>query len=155
MVLASGEVVNANRQENADLFVALRGGGNNLGIVTRFDLRTFRQGNFWGGALFYFPDSFGGQIDALVKEPNKPDASEETHIMISLFYADQFSKAIGVDGAMGLNQAYYTQEVEKPAVLSPFTTNIQSQIDPLNSMRMTNLVSAAEEQAKQAMIGVK
>ncbi|KAK7987001.1 hypothetical protein PG988_001989 [Apiospora saccharicola] len=32
VVLASGEVVNANRQENADLFIALRGGGNNLGI---------------------------------------------------------------------------------------------------------------------------
>ncbi|KAK7994443.1 hypothetical protein PG991_016031 [Apiospora marii] len=132
VVLASGEVVHANRQENADLFVALRGGGNNLGIVTRF----------------------GGQIDALMKELNKPDASEETHVMISLFFADQFSKAIGVDGAMGLNQAYYTQEVEKPAVLDPFT-NIQPQVEPLNSMRMTNLVAAAEEQAKQAMTGVR
>ncbi|KAK8121695.1 hypothetical protein PG984_010365 [Apiospora sp. TS-2023a] len=155
VVLASGEVVNANRQENADLFVALRGGGNNLGIVTRFDLRTFKQGNFWGGALFYFPVSFGGQIDALVTEMNKPDTSEETHIMISLFYADQFSKAMGLDGAMGLNQAYYTQEVEKPAVLESFTTDIQPQIDALNSMRMTNLVDAAEEQAKQAMTGVR
>lgn len=55
---------------------------------------------------------------------------------------------------MALNQAYYTQEVEKPAVLEPFT-NIQPQVDPLNSMRMTNLVSAAEEQAKQAITGVR
>ncbi|KAK7913980.1 hypothetical protein PG985_011683 [Apiospora marii] len=81
-------------------------------------------------------------------------ALSETHVMISLFFADQFSKAIGVDGAMGLNQAYYTQEVEKPAVLDPFT-NIQPQVEPLNSMRMTNLVAAAEEQAKQAMTGVR
>ncbi|KAK8064571.1 hypothetical protein PG994_007209 [Apiospora phragmitis] len=154
VVLASGEVVNANRHENADLFVALRGGGNNLGIVTRFDLSAFPQGNFWGGALFYFPDSFGGQIDALVTELHRSDVSEETHVMISLFYADQFSKAVGVDGAMGLSQAYYTQEVEKPAVLEPFT-NTQPQIDALNSMRMTDLVSAAEEQAKQAMTSVR
>ncbi|KAK8051842.1 hypothetical protein PG993_003227 [Apiospora rasikravindrae] len=109
-----------------------------------------RSGNNGVGGLAFFD----GQIDALVKELNKPDVSEETHIMISLFFADQFSKAIGVDGAMGLNQAYYTQEVEKPAVLKPFT-NIQPQIDPLNSMQMTNLVRAAKEQAEQAMTGVR
>jgi hypothetical protein len=136
-------------RENADLFVALRGGGNNLGIVTRFDLRTFKQGPFWGGAIFYYPLSFPGQVEALVTELKKPDASVETHIMISLFFAAQFGQV------MGLNQAYYTQEVEKPAVLDPFTTNVQPQIDQLNSMRMTNLKDAADEQAKQAMTGVR
>ncbi|KAK8121558.1 FAD-binding domain-containing protein [Apiospora kogelbergensis] len=63
--------------------------------------------------------------------------------MISLFFAAQ------VGQVMGLNQAYYTQEVEKPAVLDPFTT-MEPQVKELNSMRMTNLVDAAEEQARQA-----
>lgn len=42
IVLASGEICNANAQENADLWLALRGGGNNLGVVTSFDCKTFK-----------------------------------------------------------------------------------------------------------------
>jgi FAD/FMN-containing dehydrogenase len=75
VVLASGQVVDTNEKENADLFKALRGGGNNFGVVTRFDMRTFKQGPFWGGSVFYFPEQFPGQIDALVDELIRPDAS--------------------------------------------------------------------------------
>lgn len=38
VVLADGSVVNANNEENADLWRALKGGMNNFGIVTRFDM---------------------------------------------------------------------------------------------------------------------
>lgn len=44
VVLASGDIVNANAHENPDLWFALKGGSNNFGVVTRFDLRTFKQG---------------------------------------------------------------------------------------------------------------
>ncbi|KAL0944794.1 FAD binding domain-containing protein [Colletotrichum truncatum] len=48
IVLASGEVVIASPDTNADLFWALRGGGgSNFGIVTRFDLATFEQKDVW------------------------------------------------------------------------------------------------------------
>lgn len=35
VVVASGEILNANVKENLDLWVALRGGGNNLGMSPR------------------------------------------------------------------------------------------------------------------------
>lgn len=54
VVLSSGEVVNASPNENKDLFWALRGGGgSNFGIVTRFDLDVFPQGNLWASNVLY------------------------------------------------------------------------------------------------------
>jgi FAD/FMN-containing dehydrogenase len=38
VVLGNGTIVNANRTANADLWKVLKGGGNNFGIVTRFDV---------------------------------------------------------------------------------------------------------------------
>ncbi|KAK1476664.1 FAD binding domain-containing protein [Colletotrichum tamarilloi] len=38
VVLTNGSVVNANKTSNSDLWKALKGGGSNFGIVTRFDL---------------------------------------------------------------------------------------------------------------------
>ncbi|RAH85470.1 FAD-binding domain-containing protein [Aspergillus japonicus CBS 114.51] len=40
VLLADGRVVDANAHENPDLYQALKGGGTNFGIVTRFDLET-------------------------------------------------------------------------------------------------------------------
>ncbi|KAM0561947.1 hypothetical protein ACHAPJ_002388 [Fusarium lateritium] len=54
VVLADGSVVEANAKENADLFKSLKGGGSNLGVVTRFDLRTFTvpPKGIYGGLVF-------------------------------------------------------------------------------------------------------
>ncbi|KAI1822651.1 FAD-binding domain-containing protein [Xylaria intraflava] len=144
IVLASGEVVKCNSDENPDLFKSLRGGGNNFGIVTRYHMRTFEQGEFWGGSVFYYPSSFPDQVDALVHHLN--DAQVETHIMISLFFAAQFGSALG------LNQAYYTRKVENPPILDPFV-KVQPQLDQLNSVRMINLKDAAVEQASMSANG--
>jgi FAD/FMN-containing dehydrogenase len=39
LVTARGEVIEVNEQSHPDLFWALRGGGGNFGVVTRFDFR--------------------------------------------------------------------------------------------------------------------
>lgn len=43
MVLANSSVVHASENENTDLFWALRGGGNNFGVVTSLTLEVFHQ----------------------------------------------------------------------------------------------------------------
>jgi hypothetical protein len=146
VVLASGQIVVASPKSNPDLYKALRGGGNNFGIVTRATLRTFPQSPFYGGSVFYFPDSFPAQIDALVTELKKPKATPETHLMISLAYSESFAD---FGGSFGLNQVYYTGKDGKgPEVLVPYTS-IQPQIDVLNSVRNITLVEAALEQTSQ------
>lgn len=39
VVLADGSIVNANANENADLYRGLKGGSGNLGFVTKIDQR--------------------------------------------------------------------------------------------------------------------
>lgn len=38
VVLTNGTIVNANEKVNSDLWLALKGGGSNFGIVTRYDM---------------------------------------------------------------------------------------------------------------------
>lgn len=55
IVTASGEVLTASETEHPDLFWAIRGGGGNFGIVTRFCYRMRPVGEVLGGALFLPP----------------------------------------------------------------------------------------------------
>ncbi|RYC59046.1 hypothetical protein CHU98_g7163 [Xylaria longipes] len=77
IVLASGEIVDANAKDHPDLWRALRGGGNNFGV-------------------------------ALVAELQKPDATPETHLMVSIGFAAVFGP-----NPMCQNQVYYTKAVDK------------------------------------------
>lgn len=51
IVTADGEIRTANRNENADLFWALRGGSGNFGVVTRFTFRLYEVGPMITGGL--------------------------------------------------------------------------------------------------------
>ncbi len=55
VVTAAGEVVRANANENSDLFWALRGGGGNFGVVTRFEFRLHPVGPDVLSGLIVYP----------------------------------------------------------------------------------------------------
>ncbi|KAH1664527.1 hypothetical protein KXX15_008900 [Aspergillus fumigatus] len=66
VVLANGTVVNANAKENTDLFAALKGGGNNFGIVTAYTLQTHPQDHkVWGGNYIFTADKTPQVLSAL------------------------------------------------------------------------------------------
>ncbi|KAI0098185.1 FAD-binding domain-containing protein [Nemania sp. FL0031] len=142
VALASGEIVNANADENADLWLALRGGGgNNFGIITSIRMRTFEQGSFYGGSLYYQGSKFPDQVEALVTELQKPDADDKTHLMVSLGWTGAFGSE-----PVCINQLYYNEAVENPSVLEPFTPR-DAQLPGLNTLRIHTLPEAAKEQA--------
>ncbi|KAJ7082665.1 FAD dependent oxidoreductase [Mycena belliarum] len=53
LVAPNGTVVAVTGASDPDLFFALKGGMNNFGIVTKFTLQTFPQGQVWGGLITY------------------------------------------------------------------------------------------------------
>ncbi|KAH8726402.1 FAD binding domain-containing protein [Phaeosphaeriaceae sp. PMI808] len=67
VVTASGIIVTASATELPDLYWALRGGGNNFGIVTKFNMRTFPQVAMWGGLIAILESDFDALYSAYAK----------------------------------------------------------------------------------------
>lgn len=55
VVLPNGEIAKASEKENTDLFWALRGAGQNFGVVAEFVLQAYDQGDVWAGLHIYLP----------------------------------------------------------------------------------------------------
>ncbi|OOF94119.1 hypothetical protein ASPCADRAFT_208674 [Aspergillus carbonarius ITEM 5010] len=142
VVLANGTIVNANADENPDLLIALRGGSNNLGVVTRVDLTTFEQGLLWGGSVFYSFDT----IDQQLKATAEFSAAETYDEYASLIASFAFS---GAHGATIVHSIEYTKPEENPPAFQPFT-EIPSFY---NTLRIAPLSSLSAEQGAYSSNG--
>ncbi|QRV98417.1 FAD-binding domain protein [Ceratobasidium sp. AG-Ba] len=78
VVLPSGIITTASATTNPDLFWGLKGGFNNFGVVTKFTLLAFPQGQVWGGLTTYTEGQLAKLNNAVVdfvKTVNDPKAS--------------------------------------------------------------------------------
>jgi FAD/FMN-containing dehydrogenase len=53
VVTADGRLVHASKNENADLFWAIRGGGGNFGVITHLELQLHDLPAVYGGPIFF------------------------------------------------------------------------------------------------------
>ncbi|KAI0852941.1 FAD-binding domain-containing protein [Daldinia vernicosa] len=150
VVLASGEVVRANAEENADLWRSLRGGMNNFGIVTSFKMKTFKSGPIWGGLICYHPDVFEelfGLIDCVCCFPQEGgyygDHDKDTHLIYRISY--------GFGQKAMTSVVYHTRGEENPPQLRDFT-GVESTlglryrwIDEMCTMRTSTQLDFCEE----------
>jgi len=112
IVTADGQLLHVDENSHADLFWAIRGGGGNFGVVTRFKFRLHKLDQGYGGMLVLPATadaiaSFLAEADSAPDElstilnimpaPPMPFLSEEVHgkmiLMAMMFYAG--------DAAMG------------------------------------------------------
>ncbi|KUJ06654.1 FAD-binding domain-containing protein [Mollisia scopiformis] len=70
LVLANGSISIIHRASNPDLYWALRGGGKNFGIVTRFDMFTHVDTEMWGGVNILLLDDMHDRL-AILGIPRK------------------------------------------------------------------------------------
>ncbi|KAI1361239.1 FAD binding domain-containing protein [Xylaria arbuscula] len=142
VVLANGSVVNANAKDNADLWIALKGGSGNLGIVTRFDMRTIQysnpQNHIYGGTLTFGLNSTGEAIAALVEFVDTQSKNLETHAytvwayvpsigtIISSFIANVLNdeSSAAFDGIAGVPRRI--SSTLRSAIVSNFTDEVLS-----------------------------
>lgn len=68
IVTADGEIRTADRRRNADLFWALRGGGGNFGVVTRFTFRLHEVGPTITGGLIAWGADRADEVLATYRE---------------------------------------------------------------------------------------
>lgn len=128
VVLANGTIIDANARQHTDLVRALRGGSNNFGIVTRFDLRTFSQGSLWGGDVFYDIVTAPQLLRAFVDFGANPNYDE---------YAALYQWFSLRAGAFSVRQTQmYAKAVANPTVFEPFTA-IQPRLS--NTLRIDKL----------------
>lgn len=76
VVLADGSLVTASADENPDLWRALKGGGNNFGVVSRMKLRSFPLQDVWAGH-FASPGFFSSRTIKAFHEHARRAASGE------------------------------------------------------------------------------
>jgi hypothetical protein len=87
VVTADGKIIYANKDSNADLWWALKGGGSNFGIVTRFDVQTIPSGQIFAGTISYDSSNIGSLFKSLqaFAEPGGGQDNPKIGIMPNLF----------------------------------------------------------------------
>jgi FAD binding domain len=137
LVLASGEVINANSTHHTALYKAMKGGGSNFGVLTHVDVEVMRE-----GGLVY-----GGQVTHLAT----PDVTNQL-----LTNLTRYVKANNKDPKAGFQVAFlasdgviladsllvYSDPVAGAPILQPFL-DIQPSLT--NTMGMRNMSDITRE----------
>lgn len=163
VVTASGLVLTASATQNTDLFWALRGGGPNFGIVTKFTMPTYPLpgGMLWGGNRIYPDTDFPVLTNAFTQLANNVEQDPKAGswltfvnlngfkvASVELWYANpyggnasifsNFSTVSSISDSTGpKNQSYFSSQVEAPAVYGFreyfYTMTVKNDFD-LNSL---------------------
>ncbi|KAI9640838.1 hypothetical protein NHQ30_010679 [Ciborinia camelliae] len=136
IVLASGEAVYANATgQYSDLFLALKGGSNNFGVVTRFDLTTYSQGQLWGGFIVY-PLTLLNNLLSSFANFMSPTGYDPYADMI---FAVGYTNPGGVQSvSLGLQ---YTKPIVDPPVFQPFYNTSAAEFSTMRISNMSDFVA--------------
>lgn len=143
VVLASGQAVYTSASQRPDLFKALKGGSNNFGIVTRFDLKTFPQGKFLGGFIFNFGNTAPAQLEAFDNFMKPENFDPHATIIQAYNYATALGQVVVANGME------YTLPVVDPPALANFTS-IAPQL--ANTMRISSHSDFVKEEGEQQAV---
>ncbi|KAL4740259.1 hypothetical protein BDV11DRAFT_169303 [Aspergillus similis] len=114
LVLADGSIANVNATTNPGLFRALKGGGNNFGIVTRFDMTTFSAVDVWDCTITYPKKATTQLSEAIVDLTKNLAAYPDDHILAMWTYLPKTEEHFIMVNMMNLDG------VKEPRTLGKF-----------------------------------
>lgn len=132
-MFADGSIHNVSYSSPySDLYWALRGGGNNFGIVTSFNLETYPQGDLWaGGQTFLYTDLTAAAINNAYYHLGIESTSDP---YAQVFIAYAYAKALGI--YLIVSDLQYGKPEPYPPILKNFTS-IPGAVS--NTLRITDL----------------
>ncbi|KUJ13466.1 FAD-binding domain-containing protein [Mollisia scopiformis] len=136
IVLASGQLTNANASSHPDLFRSLKGGMNNFGVVTRFDLRPFSQGEILAGNIAN-PIS---ERDAVFKAFSDIAGAKEYDPYASLVTGLSYNSSVKGSWSIATTAAY-----TKPELNPPVYDELIAIPSTGNTLHLTNLSTLSNE----------
>ncbi|EYE99687.1 FAD-binding oxidoreductase [Aspergillus ruber CBS 135680] len=86
VALANGTITIASESHNPDLYFALRGGGNNFGIVTSFTVRTFAQGPVFTSMSSYSANQSEQVLDKVYDLYTDKNLTSDVELGYDLYY---------------------------------------------------------------------
>lgn len=137
IVLAGGVLTNANETFNPKLYRALKGGANNFGVVTRFDLAAFQQGAISTTSITNDISQRKAVFKAFTDIADSPHFDIYTSLVTGLLY-NSTSKAWVIS-----NSGVYT----KPVVYPPVLSELSAIPSISNSSAITTVAALADEEA--------
>jgi FAD/FMN-containing dehydrogenase len=142
VVLADGRIITADASnDHKDLFIALKGGSGNFGIVTKFKMQTFICDKIWGGFRILSKDNTEAALEAIEDFVPRAAVDVDSNLLLLIAYMPE-QKGIAVIEALiqvGAveNAPTYDKLMAIPSVmdLCKFTTvrEIVSEYDPIPS----------------------
>ncbi|KAI8957385.1 FAD-binding domain-containing protein [Daldinia sp. FL1419] len=146
VVLSDFRVVTASKRENSDLFRALKGGGNNFGIVTKFELYTKMPRNIWYRNAIYAASDAKAVLKALAEVQEKMEGDSKAGIQMTCS-PDGFTVAF-----------VYGEPTNDPAVFAPFANikPLSERTPPTNgtTLEFIQLQSPPQPEASRDTVGV-
>lgn len=125
VVLANGTVINANSTANADLWRALKGGGSNFGIVTRYDMEAIPSQDLYYDLRVLSSDYSDDVVDAVVGFTAQDDSFADNALVTLFTYKPESEitvTTIYVNVAGNGNTTTAFDKVKSLPALTNFTT---------------------------------
>lgn len=145
VILASGDIVNANATSNPSLWRALKGGSSNFGIVTSFTLPTFElpEGKIWGGTLVLEASHMREAMSAFAEIADAPNYDTSAALILSAGWQAQHN------AWFILSNLEYTEPVEPSGIFDRLTA-LPSLV---NTLRVNSIANISWDMALTAPNG--
>ncbi|CAF3641994.1 unnamed protein product [Rotaria sp. Silwood1] len=130
LVTPNGTIVYVNNNSYPDIFFGLKGGYNNFGIVTKFNLRAVPQNQVYGGCLYYTWFKIDRVLKAITNfQARNTDPKAQILSILAI-----------KDGILGMDLVvFYDAPVAPEGIFKEFTD-----LQPIGSLHSRSLLSIVQ-----------